>query len=141
MNSSKDQYPRLVIDLNKLRENLAALTGRCQDLLIEISPVVKGANALTEVVRVMEEFNPRYLCTSRLDQARRMKAEGIQTPLMMIRIPGPAEVPEMVALCDASLNSDLSLLRAINEEAGRQGKTHAVILMQKIRVSGAAGAV
>ena len=132
MNSSKDQYPQRVIDLNKLRENLAALTGRCQDLLIEISPVVKGANALREVVRVMEECSPRYLCTSRLDQARRMKADGIQTPLMMIRIPSPAEVPEMVVLCDASLNSDLSLLRAINEEAGRQGKTHAVILMQDL---------
>ena len=53
-------FPQLVIDLDKLRKNLAALTVRCQDLLIEISPVVKAANALPEVARVMGE-KARYL--------------------------------------------------------------------------------
>ena len=131
MNSLQDQYPRLVIDLDKLRKNLAALTGRCQDLLIEISPVVKAANALPEVARVMGE-KARYLLTSRMDQVRRMKADGIATPIMMIRIPMLSELEEMVALCDASLQSDLSVLRATEETAARQGKTHSVILMQDL---------
>ena len=55
MNSLHDQYPMLVIDLNKLRENLAALTGRCQDLLIEISPVIKAAGAPGVHVMYMNE--------------------------------------------------------------------------------------
>ena len=131
MDSLKDQYPQLVIDLDKLRENLAALTGRCQDLLIQLSPVVKAANALPEVCRVLSD-SAGYLCTSRMDQLRRMKEAGIETPLMMIRIPMLSELDEMVSLCDASLQSDLAVLRATEEAAARQKRVHKVILMQDL---------
>ena len=70
MNSLQDQYPKLAIDLDKLRENLAALTGRCQDLFIQASPVVKAAGALPKVCRVLAEGGAEYLCTSRMDHLR-----------------------------------------------------------------------
>ena len=129
MNCFRDPYPQLEIDLDKLRENLAALIERCHDSLVEVSPVVKGVNALPEVARVFAESGVKYLCTSRLDQVKSMLEAGIRTPVMLIRIPMLSELEGVVRYCAASLNSDLTVLRALNAEAERQGKVHGVILM------------
>ena len=48
---------------------------------------------------------------------------------MLIRIPMPSEVEEVVTWSDISLNSELSVLRLLNEAAESQGKIHKVILM------------
>ena len=48
---------------------------------------------------------------------------------MMIRIPMLSEVKEVVRIADISLNSEMEVVKALNEEAGRQGKRHKVILM------------
>ena len=129
MNSFKDQYPQLEIDLDKLKENLAALIERCHDSLVEIVPVVKGANSLPEIARVFEKCGVKYMATSRVDQLRTLKDAGIRTPLMLIRIPMLSELESVVAYSEASLQSDITVIRAIDEEAKRQGKIHNVILM------------
>lgn len=41
---------------------------------------------------------------------------------MLIRIPMLSELPDVVELCDISLQSDIIVLRALNEEAKKQGK-------------------
>lgn len=123
------QYPHVEIDLGKLKENLAALQERCQASSIEISGVVKGFHALPPAAKVYEEVGVSSIASSRLDQLRELKEAGIQTPLMLIRIPMPSEVEEAVAWSDISLNSELSVLRLLNEAAGNQSKTHKVILM------------
>ena len=129
MNCFKDQYPQLEIDLDKLRENLAALIERCHDSLVEVSPVIKGTNALPEIARVFAESGARYICTSRIDQVKSMRDVGIDTPIMLIRIPMLSEVEDVISCCEASLVSDITVIRALNAEAERQGKTHGVLLM------------
>lgn len=51
---------------------------------------------------------------------------------MLIRIPMLSELPDVVELCDISLQSDITVLRALNEEAKKQGKVHEVILMMDL---------
>lgn len=51
---------------------------------------------------------------------------------MLIRIPMLSELPDVVELCDISLQSDIIVLRALNEEAKKQGKVHEVILMMDL---------
>lgn len=51
---------------------------------------------------------------------------------MLIRIPMLSELPDVVKLCDISLQSDIIVLRALNEEAKKQGKVHEVILMMDL---------
>lgn len=132
MNCFRDPYPHVEIDLDKLRENLAAVIDRCHDSLVEVWPVVKGASALPEVARVFADCGVKYTCTSRIDQVRSMQAAGIRTPMMLIRIPMLSELESVVSLCAASLESDITVLRALNAEAARQGKTHGVLLMQDL---------
>lgn len=123
------QYPHVEIDLGKLKENLAALQERCQASSIELSGVVKGFHALPQVVKVYEEVGLSSVASSRLDQLQGLREAGIQVPLMLIRIPMPCEVEEAVQWSDISLNSEISVLRLLNEAACRQGKIHKVILM------------
>lgn len=48
---------------------------------------------------------------------------------MLIRIPMPCEVEEVVRWSDISLESEIAVLRALNQAAERAGKRHKVILM------------
>jgi len=122
----------LEIDLDKLRENLAALQQRCQAPSVEIAGVVKGFSALPEAVRVFDEAGLPYLASSRLTQLRRMRSYGVTTPLMLIRVPMLSELEDVAALADLSLHSDLQVLRALEAEADRQRKTHKVMLMDEL---------
>ena len=124
-----DRYPQLEVDLGKLKENLTGLRERCQDSFVGIIGVVKGVNAWDAVVRTFDDAGLKYLATSRRDQLRKMRDIGVKTPLMLIRVPMLSELDEVVALADASLHSDLDVLRATDAAAARAGKTHGVLLM------------
>ena len=67
--------------------------------------------------------------TSRLEQVARCRAAGVNVPFLLIRIPGLSELADTVALCEMSLQSEVSTLDALEQECRRQGKTHSVIVM------------
>lgn len=115
--------------MDKMQENLAALIERCHDSSVEVAGVVKGATALPEIVRVFAHSGVRFVATSRIDQLRSIRNAGIDAPLMLIRVPMLSEVEEVVLLSDASLQSDITVIHAINAEAKRQEKIHQVMLM------------
>lgn len=123
------QYPHVEIDLGKLKENLAALQERCQASSIEITGIVKGFSALPPAVKVYEEVGMHSVGSSRMDQLRRLREAGITAQLMLIRIPMPCEVEEVVRWSDISLESEITVLRALNQAAERAGRRHKVILM------------
>lgn len=123
------QYPHVEIDLGKLKENLAALQERCQASSIEITGIVKGFSALPPAVKAYEEVGMHSVGSSRMDQLRRLREAGITAQLMLIRIPMPCEVEEVVRWSDISLESEIAVLRALNQATERAGKRHKVILM------------
>ena len=57
---------------------------------------------------------------------------GITKPMVMIRIPMLSEVEDVIRITDMSLNSELEVIKALNEEARRQGKLHKIILMAEM---------
>lgn len=103
--------------------------GRCQASSIEIAGVVKGFTALPEMVKVFAESGCRYVASSRIEQLRSIRQAGITVPLMLIRIPMLSELEDVIELTELSLQSEIQVLRALNQEAERQGKRHKVILM------------
>lgn len=127
--NARDRYPQLEVDLGKLKENLTALRERCQDSFVGIIGVVKGVNAWPAVVRTYDEVGLKYLATSRRDQLRTMRDMNLKTPLMLIRIPMLSELDEIVQTADASVQSDIEVIRATEAAAARAGKIHGVMLM------------
>ena len=123
------QYPQLEFDLALLRSNADAVISRCRGMGIRVCGVIKGVDGLPEAARVLRAAGAAELGTSRLEQVAKCRAAGVPGPWLLIRIPGLTELPDVVALCEASLQSEWPTLLALEEECLRQNKTHRVIVM------------
>ena len=123
------QYPQLEFDLALLRSNADAVISRCRGMGIRVCGVVKGVDGLPEAARVLRAAGAEELGTSRLEQVAKCRAAGVPGPWLLIRIPGLTELPDVVALCETSLQSEWPTLLALEEECLRQNKTHRVIVL------------
>ena len=123
------QYPQLEFDLALLRSNADAVISRCRGMGIRVCGVVKGVDGLPEAARVLHAAGAAELGTSRLEQVAKCRAAGVLGPWLLIRIPGLTELPDVVTLCETSLQSEWPTLLALEEECLRQNKTHRVIVM------------
>ena len=123
------QYPQLEIDLSLLQSNARAVISRCNAAGICVCGVIKGADGLPEIARTLHAAGAAELGTSRLEQVAKCRAAGVPGPWLLIRIPGLTELPDVVALCDTSLQSEWATLMALEEECLRQNRTHRVIVM------------
>lgn len=127
--ASHRRYPELVIDLEKLKENIDVINRKCSDAGVEIAGVIKGCTGLTDCARQFARAGCRFIASSRLEQLEPLRDAGIQTPFMMIRVPMISEAADVVRLTDISLNSEVEVLRELNIQAGLQDREHQVILM------------
>ena len=123
------QYPQLEFDLALLRSNADAVISRCRGMGIRVCGVIKGVDGLPEAARVLRAAGAAELGTSRLEQVAKCRAAGVPGSWLLIRIPGLTELPDVVALCETSLQSEWPTLLALEEECLRQNKTHRVIVM------------
>lgn len=123
------RYPRLLCDLSLLRRNVEEITRRCHGAGIQVAGVVKGINAQMPMVEQFAKGGCDQLASSRLDQIERVRAAGFGLPTLLIRGPMMSELEDVARFCDYSLESDLSVLEALNQVCLRQGVRHKVILM------------
>ena len=125
----KERYPRLEINLAHLKHNVAKVVEKCGNCGIQVAGVIKGATGIVEVAKQFDEGGAAFIASSRLEQIEDARNAGIEKPMMLIRIPMLSEVEDVIRLTDISLNSELAVIKALNEEARKQGKLHKVIVM------------
>lgn len=124
--------PLLEINLRKLHENTVKVKELCDTEGISIAGVIKVTHGMKEIADTMISAGCDYIGTSRMSQIKRLKAQGVTKPLMLIRIPMLSEVSNIISFADISLNSERATLNALNLEAEKQGKIHKVILMMDL---------
>lgn len=122
-------YPRVEVDLEKLRHNIDQMVNICHKENISVVGVIKGFTGIGAATKQYGESKCDYIGTSRLEQLETAIEIGVTKPLMLIRIPMLSEVPDVIKLTQISLNSEISVLKALNKEAWKQGKVHKVVLM------------
>lgn len=127
--AAHDRNPKLIVDLNKLRNNIEKVQHLCQDNGVEIAGVIKGFTGLSQCAEQFERCGCRFIASSRLEQLEPLKEYGVQTPLMMIRVPMISEAADIIRVTDISLNSSVEVLKELNKQARIQDKKHQVILM------------
>jgi len=126
-------YPKLVIDLKKLENNLNAVgemtkvRGNCSLMI-----VTKALCADQEMVKMVAANDyVDFVADSRTKNlasiADIVRGEGKKT--VLLRIPMHSEVAEVVKYVDLCFNSELSTIRLINEEAAKTGKVQDILLM------------
>ena len=126
-------YPNLQINLTKLKQNLDAVatlaTGRggCSLMI-----VTKGLCADPRVVDLLlGDARVAFLADARIENIKTYAAAAQQAnkQTVLMRLPMACEIAEVVRHADISFNSELFTLKKLNEEAGKQGKTHKIVLM------------
>ncbi len=125
------RYPELEINLNNLSNNIKQIKKRCDKYNIKLAGVIKGATGIKEIAETFDKENVEFIASSRIEQLIPLKGK-VKAKIMMIRIPMLSEVEDIVKYTDISLNSEIEVLKKLNSEAKKQGKTHEIILMQDL---------
>lgn len=125
-------YPQLVIDLRKLNDNLNALAGLAGQADCSLMIVTKSFCADKRIAaEILKHDAVQYLADSRIQNIASYAdmAHGAGKETVLLRLPMQSEAEEVVRHADVSLNSEIETIRLLDREAGRQGKTHKVLLM------------
>ncbi len=82
-----------------------------------------------ETLRVLQKLGVRSMGDSRLDNLRAIERIVPDFESWYLRLPHLSAVGKIVSLADVSLNSEIEIIKALNEEARRQNKKHRIIVM------------
>ncbi|HDS59767.1 MAG TPA: alanine/ornithine racemase family PLP-dependent enzyme [Thermoplasmatales archaeon] len=125
-------YPRLVVDVSKIRDNTAAIAGLAADFGMSITGVTKACCGDPCVGRAMLAGGAASLADSRLNNLRRLREGGVTADLMLLRTPMLSQAERTVELADVSLNTEPAVMAALSEAAVERGVSHKVVLMVEL---------
>jgi len=121
--------PVLEIDLDKIRYNTSQVVERCHRKGIEVIGVTKGFSAIHQIVSAMVEGGIDGLADSRMENIIELREKGFTQPMTLLRIPRLSNVLQVVQHTDTSINSEITVIKALSEAARQLQKIHQVILM------------
>ena len=120
--------PRIEIELDKLIHNARKLTALYGSKGIHITAVTKGVCGSLRIANALLNSGIRSFGDS-IANIQKMREGGIAAQFILIRSPMPSEVERVVEFADVSLNTEISVIRLLADQATKRGKTHRVILM------------
>jgi predicted amino acid racemase len=121
--------PRIEIELDKLIHNARKLTALYGSKGIHITAITKGVCGSYRVANALLNSGIRSFGDSRIANIQKMREGGIDAQFILIRSPMPSEVERVVEFADVSLNTEISVIQLLADQATKCGKTHRVILM------------
>jgi len=119
-------YPMLTVDLKKLENNIGCLCKLCEENGISAAFVTKGVCADARISELLEASNAVMLADSHVKNLDALKTKK---PKLLLRVCGPSEAEEAVRTAEFSLQSEISVIKALGAAARVQKKKHGVILM------------
>jgi len=122
-----NSYPCLEIDVEKLRQNVKLVYGCCSEAGIDVVGITKVSNGSVEIAQAMIDGGIKIIGDSRIKNFKNY--QGMSARKMLIRSPMMSEIHDVVKYTDISLNSELKVIEAIDEEAERNNKIHEIIIM------------
>lgn len=93
------------------------------------SVVTKSLCGHTDTIKALRILGVKSVADSRLDNLRAVNDAAPGLEKWYLRLPHLTAVKDIVELADLSLNSEIRVIRALGDEAQRQGKIHNIIIM------------
>jgi len=122
-------YPLLHIDLGKIHQNTITIVQLAAQHKISIMGVTKCCCGSHQVAQRMINGGATSIADSRIENIKHLKKKGIQCDLVLLRTPMVSEIQDVISTADISLNSEISVIKKLSDEAHRQKKIHRVIIM------------
>lgn len=119
----------LEIELGKITENARRVAAVCAQRGIEVLGVTKGFSAIPRIVEAIIAGGVDKLADARLENIMSLRYLGFTQEMTLLRIPMLSSVNQVTAWTNCSLNSELSVIRALSDAAQSLGKRHNIVLM------------
>jgi ornithine racemase len=119
----------ITISKSKLQHNYQFLEAFFENNNLEWGIVSKILCGNEIYLKELIAMGARELMDSRISNLRKIKQIDQSITTVYIKPPPRKSLASVVKYADVSFNSDLETLRLISVEAGKQGKTHRVIIM------------
>jgi ornithine racemase len=124
--------PRLEIHLDRIHHNARELVRRLGPRGISVTGITKATLGSPEVARELLRAGVTAIGESRIENIESMHRAGLSAPMVLIRTPMPSQADRVVAHADVSLNTELDVIDRLSVAAGRQHRTHGVVLMVEL---------
>lgn len=121
-------YPRLEINIPKLKKNLKAISDLLKKNNLTLTMVTKAYCADKHIVSELAKTNLiDYLADSRIENLENLKE--INIPKILLRIPMLSEISKLIDYVDISFNSEYETIKKINDVAKKKDKIHKIVVM------------
>jgi predicted amino acid racemase len=121
--------PRIEVDLSKICRNTQTVARRLGPREIGITGVTKAVCGHPAIAQAMLDGGAFGLADARINNVQRLRQAGITCPVTLIRTPMLSQVDEVVQLCEASYNTEISIIAALASAAIQRNGVHGIILM------------
>lgn len=121
--------PCLEADLVKIRYNTQKVVEICRHHGISVLGVTKGFGAIPQIVEAMIDGGVDGLADARMENIIELRNSGFTQPITLLRIPRLSNVSNVVRYTNASINSEIAVIRALAKAADELGVEHQIILM------------
>ena len=124
--------PRVEVDLDAIGANAAVLVAMAADRGIGVTAVTKAVLGHPAVARVLVAAGVAGLGDARIDNVERLRAGGVDAPIVLVRSPLPSQVDRVVAAATTSCNTEPEVLTALAGAARAAGVVHGVVVMVEL---------
>lgn len=121
--------PMLEIDLEKIMYNTTQVVEKCHQQGIDVIGVTKGFSAMHQIVSAMVDGGVDGLADARMENIIELRKRGFIQPMTMLRLPMLSNVINVVQYANTSINSEITVIKALAQAAKKLKKLHQVILM------------
>jgi ornithine racemase len=124
--------PRVEIDLGRIHHNARTLVDRLAVGGIAVTGVTKAALGSPAIARAMLRAGVRGLGDSRLANIEALRRAPVAADVLLLRSPMRSQVDRVVALADASCNTEPEVIAALAAAARSAGRTHGIVVMVEL---------
>ncbi|MDZ7814533.1 MAG: alanine racemase [Planctomycetota bacterium] len=120
---------RVIFDLNALKHNIERTNELLEGRGSSWTLVTKVLCGDPDVLKALQMLGVKSIADSRMTNFQSLERVIPDLEAWYLRIPGMSTVPQVIETCDVSLNTEISVIRALDKEARKQDKIHRIIMM------------
>lgn len=120
-------YPQLEINLRKLQYNAKIEVDSFSKMGITIMGVNKVFNGLYETAEAMVNAGMPVVAEAMVSNLKKLR--NLPCEKALLRSPALSEIEDVIRYADISLNSEISIVKALSLEAVKQNKIHKILIM------------
>jgi predicted amino acid racemase len=121
--------PRLEIYVDRIEANARAVIALCRAHGARVACVTKVMGAHPAILHALEAAGADMIGDSRVANLESIANTGLTLPALLLRVPTPSRVVDVVRCAEYSLNSSAETIELLSKAAGLLKRMHKVIVM------------